>query len=120
MMFLNTLFLKNKNKNRSSLSFDNEDNEDNDCIICLSRKSDITLPCTHTYCQECITQWSLQSKECPLCRRESCIESDSWVLTPKPSSKEVLILIAILHLNFNLTFYIFFFFSRWHLISMIM
>lgn len=30
-----------------------------ECCICLERKQQITLPCTHSYCQPCIDQWYL-------------------------------------------------------------
>lgn len=29
----------------------------NECCICLDRKPEILLPCTHAYCCPCIEQW---------------------------------------------------------------
>lgn len=28
-----------------------------ECCICLERKPDISLPCAHTYCVQCIEEW---------------------------------------------------------------
>ena len=28
-----------------------------DCCICMERKPEVSLPCTHSYCLACIEQW---------------------------------------------------------------
>jgi len=44
------------------------------CIICLAKKNEPTTDeatidgCEHTFCFECIFQWSLTSNTCPLCK----------------------------------------------------
>ena len=39
--------------------------EDDLCIICFERRSDIALPCAHMFCSGCMDQWH---GSCPLCR----------------------------------------------------
>ena len=35
-----------------------------ECCICLERKPDVILPCTHSYCLSCIEQWNVDHKTC--------------------------------------------------------
>ncbi|UJR23462.1 hypothetical protein I4U23_026464 [Adineta vaga] len=66
---------------------------DNECCICLDRQSNLVLPCTHKFCDECFQQWSSQvsatsSHTCPLCRVD--ITSDSgFLLAEKPKYDNV-------------------------------
>ncbi|CAM4763624.1 unnamed protein product [Rotaria magnacalcarata] len=68
---------------------------DNECCICMDRKPNLVLPCTHRFCDECFQQWSSQttatsSHTCPLCRVD--VNSDSgFVLaeTPKYDKKNL-------------------------------
>ncbi|XP_077992478.1 E3 ubiquitin-protein ligase TRIM56-like [Glandiceps talaboti] len=50
------------------------------CSICMERfKSPKILPCFHTFCESCLTEWVKTSKGnliCPTCKQ-------SWPLTPK-------------------------------------
>ncbi|CAF2425535.1 unnamed protein product [Rotaria sp. Silwood2] len=61
---------------------------DNECCICMDRKPNLVLPCTHRFCDECFHQWSSQtsptsSQTCPLCRVD--VNSDSgFVLAETP------------------------------------
>ncbi|CAF0851276.1 unnamed protein product [Rotaria sp. Silwood1] len=61
---------------------------DNECCICMDRKPNLVLPCTHKFCDECFHQWSSQrsstsSQTCPLCRVD--VNSDSgFVLAETP------------------------------------
>lgn len=81
----------------------------NECCICLDRKPEILLPCTHTYCCPCIEQWfvfisttyietinilimyyrKMTSKTCPICQEKLDATDDSWVLTDLPDMQEV-------------------------------
>ncbi|KAF2016636.1 hypothetical protein BU24DRAFT_207244 [Aaosphaeria arxii CBS 175.79] len=51
------------------------------CPICYtpyttSATSTVQLPCTHTFCHACITQWLSTSSTCPLCRRALFVEDE--------------------------------------------
>ncbi|EUB63419.1 hypothetical protein ECG_01055 [Echinococcus granulosus] len=47
-----------------------------DCSICSSRFDDpCALPCMHTFCRKCITDWLRKRAECPICRL-SCSLAD--------------------------------------------
>lgn len=58
----------------SSDDADDEDSLPSECPICLEELEHASgrvrsLPCCRkTFCASCITQWSQQSSECPLCR----------------------------------------------------
>ncbi len=57
--------------------------DDEICCICMENKANLILPCTHNYCENCIKEWKVTSKTCPICR---CISSDSdaFILAEKP------------------------------------
>lgn len=47
--------------------------DENECPVCLGMcVAERRLPCSHTFCRECITQWagSQPTFQCPLCRAE--------------------------------------------------
>ena len=49
------------------------------CSICLEDNTDIKLPCSHVYHEECIEQWFHTSLSCPICRKNYellCDDSD--------------------------------------------
>lgn len=88
-----------------------------ECMICLERKPDVILPCTHAYCLPCIEQWweyarpssqecassssssssttslvypvSVVEKTCPMCRESLESTDDTWVLSEAPDSDQV-------------------------------
>eukprot|EP01116_Phalansterium_solitarium_P009928 TRINITY_DN24283_c0_g1_i1.p1 TRINITY_DN24283_c0_g1~~TRINITY_DN24283_c0_g1_i1.p1 ORF type:complete len:232 (-),score=27.40 TRINITY_DN24283_c0_g1_i1:104-799(-) len=64
---------------------------EDECIICMERKAEIMLPCTHAFCSTCINAWRTKSDACPMCRRDSTNSgSDDWVLTGSgPDEAEV-------------------------------
>ena len=44
------------------------DNESSFCPICEENKVDMSLPCNHFFCEQCINDWIIKSDTCPLCR----------------------------------------------------
>lgn len=38
------------------------------CPICEENNVDISLPCSHFFCEKCIKTWVIKSETCPLCR----------------------------------------------------
>lgn len=60
-----------------------------ECSICLDRKPEIILPCSHFYCTPCITQWNLTNKSCPICMEELSDTSEGWVISEMPDAQEV-------------------------------
>jgi hypothetical protein len=39
-----------------------------ECPICFENVCDSESNCTHTFCKECIVQWSSKTNKCPMCR----------------------------------------------------
>lgn len=64
------------------------DKEDEECCICMERKSEIILPCMHCFCEICIDSWNISHRTCPVCRANVQGSDDTWVLTEKPDSTE--------------------------------
>ncbi|GFU08987.1 RING finger protein 141 [Trichonephila clavipes] len=60
-----------------------------ECIICMERKPEVTLPCAHAYCLFCIEQWNVSNKTCPVCRAAMENTDDSWVTPEIPETSEV-------------------------------
>lgn len=63
--------------------------ESEECIICMERKPEVTLPCAHAYCLFCIEQWNVSNKTCPVCRAAMENTDDSWVTPEIPETSEV-------------------------------
>jgi hypothetical protein len=38
------------------------------CPICEEKKVELSLPCSHFFCEDCIKKWVIKSETCPLCR----------------------------------------------------
>ena len=38
------------------------------CPICEENKVEVSLPCSHFFCEDCIKSWVIKSETCPLCR----------------------------------------------------
>lgn len=55
----------------------------------MDANAQVSLSCSHAYCEACIRNWSLSSSQCPICRRESCRTDDSWILTETPTTSDV-------------------------------
>ncbi|XP_055926232.1 RING finger protein 141-like isoform X2 [Argiope bruennichi] len=81
---ISTSMLLNKIINETDIETDTEE-----CIICMERKPEITLPCAHAYCLFCIEQWNVSNKTCPVCRAAMESTDDSWVTPEIPETSEV-------------------------------
>mmetsp|Transcript_6467 Transcript_6467/g.10805 ORF Transcript_6467/g.10805 Transcript_6467/m.10805 type:complete len:202 (+) Transcript_6467:114-719(+) len=53
------------------MSSGKESDRKDDCTICLGTLEGVLgiLKCKHTYCFECIENWSKQENSCPLCKK---------------------------------------------------
>ena len=65
--------LDNEECEKSFLSLEKKmediDTLDSDlCPICNEKKLNISLPCKHFFCQDCIKNWMIKSETCPICR----------------------------------------------------
>ena len=62
------------------------------CSICMDKKANMILPCTHMYCSECIEEWEGSDNEnhdrCPHCRNRMS-SKDNWFLPDKPSQLDL-------------------------------
>ncbi|CAL1298068.1 unnamed protein product [Larinioides sclopetarius] len=81
---ISTSMLLNKIMNETDIKADTEE-----CIICMERKPEVTLPCAHAYCLFCIEQWNVSNKTCPVCRAAMENTDDSWVTPEIPETSEV-------------------------------
>jgi len=68
---------------------DVDPNSLDECCICLERKPDVILPCTHSYCLPCIEQWNVDHKTCPVCRETLASTDDGWVISEGPDSLDI-------------------------------
>ncbi|EFX83133.1 hypothetical protein DAPPUDRAFT_48477 [Daphnia pulex] len=57
-------------RKRPRLCFEEQDNESSTCVICLEiiTNKSFANNCLHTFCYECLLNWSKQKAECPLCK----------------------------------------------------
>ena len=60
-----------------------------ECCVCLERKPDLILPCAHAYCVQCIEQWNVNHKTCPVCRENVDSAEDGWVISDGPDSLDI-------------------------------
>lgn len=79
--FMNTL--EEAKKKQNSLDGQTE------CIICFERKPDVLLPCTHSYCLQCIEEWNEDHDTCPICREKLDSTDDTWMLPDVPKQEEI-------------------------------
>ncbi|XP_003741161.1 RING finger protein 141 [Galendromus occidentalis] len=62
--------------------------DDDLCCVCLDRLPQVSLPCAHSFCPNCIQEWQLRSNSCPLCREESSVD-EQWLLEEAPDLTEM-------------------------------
>jgi hypothetical protein len=60
--------MKNKIKKKGTDNPEDDDDDSDLCPICNANKVDISLPCSHFFCENCIKTWLVKSESCPLCR----------------------------------------------------
>ena len=60
-----------------------------ECCVCLERKPDLILPCAHAYCVQCIEQWNVNHKTCPVCRESVNSAEEGWVISDGPDSLDI-------------------------------
>ena len=66
--FLNEQMRSNMDKLRlSQIDILGED-ESSICPICFKNNVNMSLPCSHFFCNDCIKTWLVKSESCPLCR----------------------------------------------------
>ncbi|XP_023339513.1 RING finger protein 141 [Eurytemora carolleeae] len=60
-----------------------------ECCVCLERKPDTILPCAHAYCTQCIQQWNVNHKTCPVCREKLDSADEGWVISDGPDTIDI-------------------------------
>ena len=70
LMNSRSIFLTEQMKERMRyLKKSNNQNIDEDvCPICIENNVDLSLPCSHFFCNKCLKTWIVKSDSCPLCR----------------------------------------------------
>ena len=66
-IFLNEQMKQNMGKLEKNNNEEDED-ESGICPICSENKVNLSLPCSHFFCDKCIKTWIGKSDLCPLCR----------------------------------------------------
>ena len=65
-------------KTLGSKSFDNYGSDESSlCPICDENKVEVSLPCSHFFCEKCIKSWVIKSETCPLCRFKLKFKKDN-------------------------------------------
>ncbi|XP_060531454.1 RING finger protein 141-like [Cylas formicarius] len=72
------------NINESSNSHSSEE-----CCICFERKQELTLPCAHSYCLQCIEEWNEAHDTCPICRERLQSRDESWIISEVPKAEDI-------------------------------
>ena len=67
LMNTKNTFLQNQ-LNQNLQRSNNDEDESDLCPICTENNVNISLPCSHFFCEDCIKGWLIKSQSCPLCR----------------------------------------------------
>ncbi|XP_057317583.1 RING finger protein 141-like [Hydractinia symbiolongicarpus] len=59
--------------------------EQDECLICMDSKVEVSLPCAHSYCAKCISQWNIESPTCPTCREQIKTADEFWEIADMPN-----------------------------------
>ena len=73
-----------------SKSVEDELTVENECVICMGKKKEIVLGCSHGFCQDCFTAWRSRQSSCPFCRKEMPEDAESediWSLEKSASDE---------------------------------
>ena len=102
--------LSEKSTKRLSQLLGPIDDSDSECCICMEKKSDIALNCSHSFCKHCIEGqftfffkneklnqkkigikkgWKQKSRTCPICRKNIEREDDEWEIMDEPNPSEI-------------------------------
>jgi hypothetical protein len=91
--------VKNPEENKTTEIKRGDDDEpsDSECSICLANEVEVALPCLHTFCKGCLTDWQKNSAEeegfsCPICRvsmQNKEAEDDSYDMISANSEKDL-------------------------------
>ncbi|XP_053950245.1 RING finger protein 141-like [Anastrepha ludens] len=60
-----------------------------ECSICLDRRTEVILPCMHSFCTPCIEQWNVNNKTCPICSETLDSTDETWVMPDIPGVEEI-------------------------------
>jgi len=59
---------RNSKCKKNSNETEGEADESSICPICNENNVNLSLPCTHFFCEKCIKTWLVKSDSCPICR----------------------------------------------------
>ena len=61
-----------------------------ECLICFDNMVDISLPCAHSFCSQCIDTWVSQQRTCPTCREQvTDTQHELWQFTEIPNVAQI-------------------------------